>query len=133
MIQESSDEYAVSVTEHIHSDLLSLHDAILIVSTKPKLLSSTLGHSSMNKHPFLTSRISQANQNLSELLLDLKCNDFEKLADVAENEALTLHALLMTANPATILMQPGTIEIIRLVREARNNGMAGKALLSPLR
>jgi diphosphomevalonate decarboxylase len=124
MIQESSDEYAVSITEHIHPDLLSLHDAILIVSTRPKQLSSSLGHRSMNDHPFLNSRITQANQNLSEILLDLKCNVFERLASVAENEALTLHALLMSANPGVILMQPGTIEIIRQVREARHKGMA---------
>jgi len=123
MIQGSTDEYAVPITEHIHPDLLSLHDAIMIVSTNPKQLSSSQGHLTMDKHPFLNDRISLANQNLTEMLLYLKCNDFERLASVAENEAFTLHSLIMSANPGIILMQPGTIEIIKHIREARKNGL----------
>jgi len=123
MVHGSSDEYAIPITEEVHPDLLSLHDAILIVSTKPKQLSSTQGHLTMKNHPLLNNRISLANQNLEEILHALKGNDFERLASVSENEAFTLHSLILSANPGIILMQPGTVEIIKHVREARKNGL----------
>jgi diphosphomevalonate decarboxylase len=123
MVKDSSDEFAVPINDHVHRDLKNLHDAIHIVSSDPKKLSSSHGHQAMKNHPFLSSRILQANKNLDELLHALKGNDFEHLATIAENEALTLHALLMTINPGTILMQAATIEIIHLVREARQKGL----------
>lgn len=123
IIPGTSDHYAVSLTEMVHPEMLLLHDAILVVSGKPKALSSTKGHAAMNGHPFLTGRIKQANRNFSDALDALSTNDFEKLCDVAESEALTLHALLMSASQGTLLMQPATLEIINYVREARKDGL----------
>ena len=123
IVPGSSDEYAIPIAEQVRPELLSLHDAIMIVSTYPKQLSSSQGHMTMKNHPLLNNRISLANQNLEEILFALKGNDFEHLASVAENEAFTLHALIMSANPGITLMQPGTVEIIKLVHEARKNGL----------
>ena len=123
VISESSDDFAVSVSGRIHPDFLSLRDAILIVSTLPKLVPSSQGHQSMNGHPFMADRISQANQNLADALQALSTYDFEQLVSIAENEALSLHALLMSAHPWTILMQPGTLAIVQHVREARKEGL----------
>ena len=38
---------------------------------------------------------------------------------IVEEEALTLHALMMTSNPSYILMEPQTIEAIRAIRAFR--------------
>ncbi|MEI7662432.1 MAG: hypothetical protein WCK34_09550 [Bacteroidota bacterium] len=102
---------------------MSLCDAILIVSSAKKEVSSSLGHRSMARHPYLDGRILQANENLQEALSALAGNDFEKLGYVAECEAMSLHALLMSAKPWIVLMQPATLGIIRHVVEARKNGM----------
>ena len=123
LIPGSSDEFAVSVNSRVHPAFTSLHDAILVVSAKQKEMPSTKGHQSMNTHPFLPGRILQANRNLGDVLHALSVNDFEQLCQVAENEALSLHALIMSANPPVILMQPATLEIIRRVREARKSGL----------
>jgi diphosphomevalonate decarboxylase len=77
----------------------------------------------MNGHPFFDGRIIQANRNLEEALLALSANDFEKLSLIAEGEALTLHALIMSANPGTLLMKSSTVEIIHRVRDARKSGL----------
>jgi diphosphomevalonate decarboxylase len=119
----SSDEFAIPVPAFVHPGMLSLRDAILVLSSDPKDLPSTLGHRSMDGHPFLEGRIGQANRNLGEALHALAANDFEKLCTVAECEALTLHALLMSADPGTLLMKPATVEVIHRVREARKNGL----------
>ncbi|MDP1622041.1 MAG: hypothetical protein Q8M08_06840 [Bacteroidales bacterium] len=122
-IEEAADEYATPVTGHIHPAMYSMRDAILVISADPKILSSTLGHESMQGHPFFSGRIGQSNKNLEEALQAMSANDFEKLSAVAECEALTLHALIMSANPGSLLMKPATVEVIHRVREARNKGI----------
>jgi diphosphomevalonate decarboxylase len=123
LVHGSSDEFAIPVSASVHPDMLSLRDTILVVSSFPKSLPSAQGHKSMNGHPFLDGRIGQANENLGEALHALTANDFEKLCTVAECEAFTLHALLMSANPGILLMKPATVEVIHRVREARKNGL----------
>ncbi len=123
LIEVSSDDWAVPLAEKIHPEMLSMHDAILVVSARPKELSSSQGHAAMTGHPFLEGRIGQANRNFGAALEALAANDFEKLGAVAECEALTLHALLMSGCPGAILMQPATIEIMHRVRESRKSGL----------
>jgi diphosphomevalonate decarboxylase len=122
-LKDASDEFAIPVPEFIHPDMLLLHDAILVVSGVPKSLSSTLGHKSMDGHPFSGNRIGQAQRNLENTLHALSANDFEQLGSIAECEALTLHALLMSANPGILLLKPATVEVIHRVRNARKNGL----------
>ena len=123
LIEGSSDEFAIPLSEQIHPGMLLVRDAILVVSSNPKKLPSTQGHISMNSHPFKGGRIKQANQHFAEALHALSSNDFEHLGVIAECEALTLHALLMSANPGTLLMQKETVEIIHRVRESRKTGL----------
>jgi diphosphomevalonate decarboxylase len=119
----SSDAFAIPVKEYVHPEMMMLHDAILVISGKPKSLPSTQGHRSMYGHPFFSGRIGQANQNLEDVLQALSSNDFERLSLLAETEALTLHALIMSASPGTMLMKPATVEAIHRVREARAGGL----------
>ena len=119
----SSDEFAIPVAGLVHPDMLLLKDAILVVSANPKSLPSTSGHRTMNGHPFFDGRIGQANQNLAEAMHALSDNDFELLSSIAEYEALTLHALIMSANPGTLLMKPATVEVIHRVSDARKSGL----------
>jgi diphosphomevalonate decarboxylase len=123
LIEGSSDDWALPLSEKIHPEMLSVHDAILVVSARPKELSSSQGHAAMTGHPFVEGRIGQANRNFGAALEALSSNDFEKLGAVAECEALTLHALLMSACPGTILMLPATVEIMHRVRAARKSGL----------
>jgi diphosphomevalonate decarboxylase len=119
----SSDEFAIPVKDLVHPEMMQLHDAILVISGKPKSLPSTLGHRSMYGHPFFSGRIGQANQNLADVLQALASTDFERLSLLTETEALTLHALIMSASPGTMLMKPATVEAIHRVREARAGGL----------
>jgi len=119
----SSDEYAISVAEKVHPSLNSLKDAILVISREPKSMPSTVGHNLMSQHPFLPGRTIQANRNLKELMEAMVKGDLDQIADITENEALTLHALMMSALPGTLLMKPATIEVISQIRQARKNGL----------
>jgi diphosphomevalonate decarboxylase len=49
----------------------------------------------------------------------MKAGDLETFGKIAEDEALTLHALMMCSNPSYMLMRPGSVSIIEKVRQYR--------------
>jgi diphosphomevalonate decarboxylase len=122
-VHGSSDLFAVAVNDRIHTSLRTLHDSILVVSTTPKSLPSSHGHSLMDLHPYTPARIRQARNNLSELLKALTVGDLSHIAEIAENEALTLHALIMSSPGGMILMEPHTVQIIKQIRTAHKKGL----------
>ena len=115
----SSDEYASPLLFDLHPVFKSYRDAILIVSNKAKKVSSTAGHGLMHGHPFAKARFEQARKQLKTLLQALKSGDQNTFVAIVENEALSLHALMMSSNPGFILMEPGTLQIIEKIRDYR--------------
>ena len=73
----------------------------------------------METNPFATARFQQAKQNLDSLKAILSEGDWSAFIEIVENEALSLHAMMMTSSPGYLLMKPGTLEIIRKVQEFR--------------
>lgn len=116
----SNNEYAIPYEEQLHPDFKTLHDDILIISSKEKAVSSTLGHQLMDSNIFAATRFEQANKNMSRLIPALKQGDLQAFGEIAEAEALTLHALMMTSRPSFILMQPNTLVAIERIRQFRN-------------
>lgn len=72
----------------------------------------------MQDHPSAALRYNNAALRMKRILqaLQKKWNVFGK---VIEEEALELHALMMTSDPSYILMQPGTLSIIEKIRKFR--------------
>ena len=116
LIDQSSDLHATNITKLVHADFLNAKDAVLVVSSREKEVSSTKGHSAMSGHPFSEARYVQANLNFAALWDGMKSGNWEQVGNVMEAEALTLHALMMTASPGVVLLAPQSLEIIRLVR-----------------
>jgi diphosphomevalonate decarboxylase len=115
----SSNEYATPIGDLIHDQFKDFHDDILIVSSHEKSVSSSAGHALMEGNPYAEPRYAQARARLSTLLDAMKAGDLETFGKIAEDEALTLHALMMCSNPSYMLMQPGSISIIEKVRQYR--------------
>jgi len=111
----SSDLYAYPVAE-VHPVFISLRDTILLVNKKEKPVSSSEGHSRMIGHPFAEARIKQAEKNTDDLLEAIKTGDKQTFIRIVENEALTLHALMMTSDKGFMLMQPDTVRIIHRIQ-----------------
>lgn len=119
LAEGSSNEYAIPFGKHVHEVFHSFHDDILMVSKKEKSVSSTAGHALMETNPFAEIRYQQAHQNLEKLLVALKEGDLETFGLIAEQEALQLHALMMTSEPSYILMEGNSIELIKRVQAWR--------------
>lgn len=115
----SSDLYATPLTENIHPVYKTFKDTILLIHEGSKSVSSTVGHKLMNNHPYAEKRFTEANENLGKLLEILQINDLEAFGGLVEHEALSLHAMMLTSNPAFILMKPDTVAVLEKVWEFR--------------
>jgi diphosphomevalonate decarboxylase len=119
LFESSSDEHAIPLSEGVHPVFSGLHDAILMVDSGTKEVSSSVGHRLMDEHHYQRSRIAQAHENINELYLALLTGDQEKFITVIENEALSLHAMMMTSNPSFLLLKPNSLELISRIRNFR--------------
>jgi diphosphomevalonate decarboxylase len=120
VVPGSTDLYAIPYPLDIHPVFRGFRDAILLVDKGQKAVSSSLGHGLMHGHPFASPRFAQARANLDGLVGVLAAGDLQQFAEITENEALSLHAMMMTSNPSFILMKPHTLEIIQRIRDFRN-------------
>jgi diphosphomevalonate decarboxylase len=118
-IEGSSDEFATPCAAHLHDVFKTFHDDILIISQDEKSVSSSAGHELMEGNPFAPLRYELAERNLGQLMGAFKAGDLETFGTIAEEEALMLHALMMTSHPSYILMEGGTVEAIKRVRNWR--------------
>ena len=120
VFKSAGDDSATDINDDIHSEFQNLEDAVLLVNTKAKAVSSSQGHALMQQHPYRNARVAQAQSNLELLADSLKTGDWDNFINVTENEALSLHALMLSSSPGFILMGPDTINIIQRIRDFRN-------------
>lgn len=117
--EASSDLYAVSFGENVHEVYNSFHDVVLLVDKGQKQVSSTIGHGLMHSNPFSELRFEEARKNMLKLKETLQSGDVNEFGRIVEQEALMLHALMMTSEPYFILFRPNTVEIIQQIWEFR--------------
>ena len=116
----SSDDHGYRLDEGaVHEDFRQLNDAVLIVDSRTKKVSSSEGHALMHTHPFRKQRVEQAGHNMERILGALRSGHMDLFGEVMENEALSLHSLMMSSTPGYILMHPNTILMIDRIRSFR--------------
>jgi len=117
-VPNSSDNFAVGV-DGIHEVFKTYHDDILIINAGEKSVSSRAGHALMEGNPYAAARYQQANDRMSELINIMKSGDVDAFGKLAEDEAMTLHALMMCSDPSYVLMKPKTLSAIEDIRKFR--------------
>lgn len=118
-LKNSDDDYAVALPFEPNDLFADLRDTILIVDPGAKKVSSSIGHKLMKGHAYAEARFSQAEENLRDILIALQQGDWETFAMITENEALSLHAMMMTSKPGYVLMHPNSLKIIEKVIDYR--------------
>lgn len=124
-IKGSSDLYAIPYPYEIHKEFQYLHDDILIVDEEKKEVSSSIGHSLLENHPFAKNRFRMARKRIHDVKNILISGDLESFGKLAEQEALMLHSLMMTSDPYFILFKPNTISIVNEVWRIRKEENLG--------
>ncbi len=118
-IKGSNNLYSIKYPYKIHSIYKNIMDTILIIEKNPKHISSTEGHELMNNNPYTKGRIIQANKNMNNIINILKEGNFKKFGYIIENEALSLHAMIMSSTPYYLYITPNTLNIIYKIWDFR--------------
>jgi diphosphomevalonate decarboxylase len=108
----SENEFAITLNDRINKVFREMKDSILIIDDLPKKVSSSTGHSLMNTHPWAAVRYEQAKRDAGRLLRVLESGDLDEFIKIVEMETYILHALMMTSDPAYLLMKPGSLAVI---------------------
>jgi diphosphomevalonate decarboxylase len=118
-IEHTSDEFATPLAGNAGTAFTSLCDAVLIVSPDEKSVSSSQGHALMDEHAYASARYLQARENIVDLRRAIIGNDLDVFTRIVENEALTLHGLMMSSDPAFLLLKPGTLQVLSRIQQFR--------------
>ena len=112
--------YAVSIAPPQHWPLM---DVIAIVAENHKTVGSTEGHALADTSPLQAARLADAPRRFNLGEQAVRERDFALLADVIEQDALIMHAVIMTSQPSVIYWTPATLSVIEAVREMRESGV----------
>lgn len=117
----SSDDYAIGLSDVLHDAYLDMHDAIVIVSSDEKSVSSSRGHELMSAHPYRENRVRQATTHARHMLSALQTGDLDAFGSILEREALAIHGLMISSYPGYFLLNGQTITLIDSLRAFRED------------
>ena len=128
----AGDSDAEAYAEPITSGLVrGVRLVIAIVGAgAPKLASSrdAIEHSAATS-PLYAGWLAQVPRDLATAEAAIAAGDLAALGEVAEANALAMHATAIAARPAIVYWQPATLALLAAVRTLRGNGRAAWATI----
>jgi diphosphomevalonate decarboxylase len=70
------------------------------------------------------ARVASTPARLERCKTAILARDFPALADVIEQDALAMHAVMMTGTPSLLYWRPATLAVMQAVRAWRADGLA---------
>lgn len=123
-----SDEesYARQIADADHWDL---RDVIAVVEIGPKTVSSIEGHKLASTSPYYSKRLELVPSRVEKVRKAIRERDLDALGPVIEEEAIDLHLITMSSHPPIFYWSPGSLAVLRAVRELRQEGLAAWATM----
>ncbi len=112
MGQGDATSLARSVAPPEHWDL---RDVVVVVSREHKTVSSINGHTLAASSPLHAARVRLVPGLLAACKRALLARDLETMGTFVEQDAMMMHAVMMTSRPALFYWTPATLEVIRAV------------------
>ena len=100
-----------------------LYDVVAVVSREEKRVSTTEGHALARTSPFLKERVRRMPAKIRRLKEYLKKREFERFGQLCEQEALEMHAVMISSWPALLYWTPETLELMKRVVRWREEGV----------
>jgi len=97
-----------------------LIDIVAVVSSEPKSVSSEGGHRLAATSPLCEGRVRNAEQALPPVVEAIGRRDLPSLGELIEQDALAMHAVMMTSTPRLIYWLPGSLNIMLAVQRWRD-------------
>jgi len=112
--------YAVSLFPPNYWDIV---DVVVIVSKNKKEVSTTEGQRLANSSPFFPVRLARIKDKIKLIKKYMQEKNFPLFGELVEQEALELHAIMLTSTPPLIYWLPATISVMHAVQKWRNEGL----------
>ena len=116
----SDTSYAISLYS---PDYWKIVDIVAIVSREKKDISSTDGQKFASTSPLFKTRLNNINKKIKRFKESLETRNFTQFGQIIEEEALELHAIMLTSIPSLIYWLPETLKIMKLVKKWRTDGL----------
>jgi diphosphomevalonate decarboxylase len=117
---DDESSYAESIAPPEHWALV---DLVAVVSTAHKAVGSTGGHALAPTSALQGARVADAERRLNACREAILAKRFDDFAAVVEEDALMMHAVMMTSQPPLIYWEPATLQLISAVQLWRSEGL----------
>ncbi len=101
------------------SEHWALFDLVAVVNSSEKAVSSADGHMLAAHSPLNGGRVAYVKEQLAATRSAIAACDLARLGPIIEQDALAMHAVMMTSTPSLFYWQPGTLAIMQAVRTLR--------------
>jgi diphosphomevalonate decarboxylase len=101
-----------------------LCDLVALVSREEKPVSSAEGHRIAHTSEAFAGRLAAIPDRARRVREGILRRDLALLGEAAEEDALSMHAVMLTSKPALIYWTAGTLNVIRAVYGLRKRGIA---------
>ncbi len=106
-------------------DFWDLRDLVVLVSKAPKAVSSSEGHAIAVRHPFMEARQRELPSRMLATKGAIAARDLAVLGAIVEQEALEMHGIMMSGEPAALYMEAGTMTLLHAIRSWREDDGLG--------
>lgn len=119
---DGSDSYAEQIADENYWPEFRL--VACVTSRKEKKVKSRAGmNQTVNTSPFYSNWVESTKKDVDSMKELIKKKDFTKVGELAEHNALKMHAVMMTTCPSLIYFNPLSLELMHYVQDARDNGL----------
>lgn len=103
---------------------------VVVLSDGRKMISSTQAmRRTMAASPLYPAWVEASREDLRAALEAVRSGDLARLGEVAEANALGMHASMMAARPAIMYWLPRTVEVLHTIRAMRQDGLPAWATI----
>ena len=100
-----------------------LRDVVVLVQVGAKGVSSLDGHRRATSSPHYERRQTLLPDRLAKVRSAIEVRDLGRLGEVIEEDAIELHLIAMSSNPAIFYWRPATLRVLEAVRRMRRRGL----------
>lgn len=117
---DSNSSYGNSI---FPSNWWNIVDIVACISHQEKYTPTTKGQTYFKTSPFFKTRLQNINEKIKKIKQFIKEKDFRSFGELVENDALELHATMMTSNPSLIYLYPETLFLMHHIQNWRKEGL----------
>ncbi len=96
-----------------------LADLVAVVSREQKEIPSEQGHLAARTSPLLEGRLQEVSRRVPRVEQAIRDRNLTALGEAMEADALSMHAVIMTARPSVLYWEPETVAVLKRVRALR--------------